>query len=513
MEEENYQPAVTRHLSQVDNSVEEEFVTPVQVTANGVEVEHSETVETSTTTLVTEIKSTTTFSRQDTYIVDQQCNGQEIKEPENFTGIEEIEEPENCIIKEEIEEFENGIISEEIEEPENGIVSEEIEETENCKGTDEIKEPEKYTNEGEIKDTVIYKEPENKSLEDENIEDSGSANVVEDTTDTDTAIVQDENITSESESKIEVLTEMEPEDEADEANLSVSGLHRQNTYTVNTLEVKESSAQVLEMEMEVERFTETQQFVEYKYDREEQEDPLYKEPEELVAKEREVVEVRKVVEDQYVTAEEVRSQKHQRALQTTTVTEVTNRGEPILLEETSLAGLASLASLKPAEDLKDPEDGLERTSRDVDQLLKDIRDPNLDCSLDDIEAMIEGKNVSDRKEETNNRGSPGSPEFAKAAALIDQNPDPGFDPNDPAVKGLEDWDDSNNLTASFDTEGGKPSKLKNVFKRMSRTEETRSLLNESLNNNMEKHREEEEDKVSAGCFGNTLLYIFLKIFD
>ena len=62
-------------------------------------------------------------------------------------------------------------------------------------------------------------------------------------------------------------------------------------------------------------------------------------------------------------------------------------------------------------------------------------------------------------------------------------------------------------------QGGKPSKLKNVFKRMSRTEETRSLLNESLNNNMEKHREEEEDKVSAGCFGNTLLYIFLKIFD
>ena len=48
---------------------------------------------------------------------------------------------------------------------------------------------------------------------------------------------------------------------------------------------------------------------------------------------------------------------------------------------------------------------------------------------------------------------------------------------------------------------------------MSRSEETRSLLNESLNNNLEKHREEEEDKLSAGCFGNALLYIFLKIFD
>ena len=48
---------------------------------------------------------------------------------------------------------------------------------------------------------------------------------------------------------------------------------------------------------------------------------------------------------------------------------------------------------------------------------------------------------------------------------------------------------------------------------MSRSEETRSLLNESLNNNLEKHKDEDEDKLSAGCFGNALLYIFLKIFD
>ena len=49
---------------------------------------------------------------------------------------------------------------------------------------------------------------------------------------------------------------------------------------------------------------------------------------------------------------------------------------------------------------------------------------------------------------------------------------------------------------------------------MSRTEETRSLLNESLNNNnFEKEREDEDDNFSPGCFGTTLLYIFLKIFD
>ena len=60
-----------------------------------------------------------------------------------------------------------------------------------------------------------------------------------------------------------------------------------------------------------------------------------------------------------------------------------------------------------------------------------------------------------------------SPEFATAAELIDkvpgvtldlhyithkhkifpQNLDKGFDPDDPAVKGIEDWDCSNNLDA------------------------------------------------------------------
>ena len=258
-------------------------------------------------------------------------------------------------------------------------------------------------------DNESLKEPEDNSLEPEKMENSEDCNVDENNTGTE----QDGIVTTESENKVEDVTEVEAKEEVVEVSLSTSGLHRQNTYTVNTLEVKE-----------VESFTETLQLVEYKYDREEQEDPLYKEPDELVVEERTVVEEmkvleeRKVVEDQYVTAEEVRSQKHQRALLTTTeVTEVTSRGEPILLEETSLASLACLANLKPQEDLKDLEDGLERTSRDVDQLLKDIRDPNLDCSMDDIEAMIEGKNVTDWKEETKNRGSP---EFAKAAALIDQ---------------------------------------------------------------------------------------------
>ena len=333
MEEEN----VARQLSQVDNSVEEEFVTPVQVTANGLENHVSEettlmteeTVQTSSSLSVTEIKSQTSFARQDTYTVEQ------VTAVEDVIPVEIDEDSQNDEIKTE---------------------------------TDDDK-----VDDGNSEEPERIEENQNEIMSDE------------------------------------ALTEEEV-DEVDEASISSSGLQRQNTYTVKTVEVKESSSEVLE------RFTETQQLVEYKYDEEEQEEPLYKEPDEHLDTETgemrkdETVEVRKVVEDEYVTAEEVRTQKH-RTLNT--VTEVNTRGEPTIMEETSLASLANLASLKT----EVQEDGLDRTSRDVDQLLKDIRDPNLDCSLEDIEAMIDGKDVRELKTETNNRGSP---EFAKAAALIDQ---------------------------------------------------------------------------------------------
>ena len=66
----------------------------------------------------------------------------------------------------------------------------------------------------------------------------------------------------------------------------------------------------------------------------------------------------------------------------------------------------------------------------------------------------------------------------------------------------------------------KKSTLKNVLKRFSRHEETKSLLGEetdqSLNKNyyLERTRDQaDDDKVSPGCIGTSLLYIFLKIFD
>jgi len=57
-----------------------------------------------------------------------------------------------------------------------------------------------------------------------------------------------------------------------------------------------------------------------------------------------------------------------------------------------------------------------RTSKDVEQLIRDIRDPNLDCSLEDIEAMIEGKELIPPTEDLNRV----SPEFSTAVTLLDQ---------------------------------------------------------------------------------------------
>eukprot|EP00090_Calanus_glacialis_P002195 TRINITY_DN11651_c0_g1_i3.p1 TRINITY_DN11651_c0_g1~~TRINITY_DN11651_c0_g1_i3.p1 ORF type:complete len:901 (-),score=269.17 TRINITY_DN11651_c0_g1_i3:361-3063(-) len=243
------------------------------------------------------------------------------------------------------------------------------------------------------------------------------------------------------------------------------------------------------------------------------------------------------VEDQYVTAEEVRIQKHKvivkdeifpedvvipQSIPTMCVENQDLTKEPTILEETSLLNthiplIVPLVSIpvcstitenKETDPDKNTEEENIRTSKDVEQLLRDIRDPNLDCSLEDIEAMIEGKELVPPKEELNRV----SPEFATAATLIDQNPDKGFDPEDPAVKGIEDWECSN-LNTSLESVESRSSKLKSVFKRRrSRSEERKSLLDDRSNGN-NNEEEDEEEKVSMGCINSWLLYIFIKIFD
>jgi len=223
---------------------------------------------------------------------------------------------------------------------------------------------------------------------------------------------------------------------------------------------------------------------------------------------------KKKEEDQYVTAEEVRNQKHK--LQVSAVESGGSNTTDALIQEKDGEVITNLEKRRSIDDLS-------RTSKEVEQLISDIRDPNLDCSLDDIAAMIDSKDDKIEKEKIR-----GSPEFATAATMIDKNPDKGYDPEDPAVKGLEDWECSN-LTSSFDSvikeKDDKKSKFKNALKRFSRTdekysEENRSLISETdyknISQDPREYRrtiEDENDQVSPGCVGTSLLYVFLKIFD
>jgi len=292
------------------------------------------------------------------------------------------------------------------------------------------------------------------------------------------------------------------------------------TKTMDKSELTETPSQVTESVEESEltpeiqsQFTESLHTVEYKYDGDE---PVYKEPftgDNDSDDEREEVESKK--ESEYVTAEQVRNQKKKIQEEQGLVivgTEDMSK-EPTIMEETSLLTTAALSKKQSKS-----EEALSRTSQEVEQIIDQIRDPNFDCSLDDISAIIDGKTEEDQSLSGQNRGSP---EFTTAVTMIEKNPDKGFDPDDPKVKNLEDWECSN-LTASMESVEAKKSKFKNVLKRFSRHEETHSLLSDNNinhSNNTIKTRgyyygdNTDEDQVSPSCIGTSLLYIFLKIFD
>jgi len=292
------------------------------------------------------------------------------------------------------------------------------------------------------------------------------------------------------------------------------------TETMDKSELSQTQSQVTEsvekseLTQEIQsQFTESLHTVEYKYDGEE---PVYKEPftgDDDSENEKEEVNNKK--ESEYVTAEQVRNQKKKiQEEQGTVIVGVEDMTrEPTIMEETSL-----LSSVAMSKKQSKSEEALSRTSQEVEQIIDQIRDPNFDCSLDDITAIIDGKTEDDHSPSNQNRGSP---EFTTAVTMIEKNPDKGFDPEDPKVKNLEDWECSN-LTASMESVEAKKSKFKNVLKRFSRHEETHSLLSDTNlehSNDTTKTRDyyygdtTDDDKVSPGCVGTSLLYIFLKIFD
>ena len=93
----------------------------------------------------------------------------------------------------------------------------------------------------------------------------------------------------------------------------------------------------------------------------------------------------------------------------TEIDQVAGDQEPIVMEERSLAAARSQTKLKSASG------SAEGSSTEIDQLISDIKDPELDSSLEDIAAMINSQDSN----ATEDKRSP-TPVFTTAATMIDQ---------------------------------------------------------------------------------------------
>jgi len=186
--------------------------------------------------------------------------------------------------------------------------------------------------------------------------------------------------------------------------------------------------------------------------------------------------------------------------------------EPIMLEEKSLFR-------KPQEHVANvivKQNGIVQHDEKEDevldgsqQLLRIIKDANLDLSLESIEASFDDVKLIPPPTDITRT----SPEFLEAANLIEKSPGRLFDPQDPSVTALEEWEVSSPEKSVLLDEGQTSTKtLRDIlkFKKTSKSEE-RNLL-------VEKFGEDEtdsEDKVNVNCncVNAWLLKIFVKIFD
>merc|ERR1711974_468168 len=130
--------------------------------------------------------------------------------------------------------------------------------------------------------------------------------------------------------------------------------------------------------------------------------------------------------------------------------------------------------------------GIEATHQSVEQIISDIKNPDLDCRLEDIQALVDKANIVDENEDGEHAAehtdeeqvgllnpptdsaedeSRVSPEFTRAAGLLQQTPATGFDPEDPKVKELEDWElRSQSHDKSLNLENENRRSLLNIFK-------------------------------------------------
>jgi len=148
----------------------------------------------------------------------------------------------------------------------------------------------------------------------------------------------------------------------------------------------------------------------------------------------------------------------------------------------------------------------EPTHEAVEHLLRVLSDPNLDIQLEDIEdALDTGKNMSKSKENFKDANE----EFSQASDLMEKPPGQLFDPNDPKVKELEEWNCS--MDRSLVEEVTARGRMKNVFrlKKMSKSRE-KNLLAEKFVPDDEVF---EKEGVSVDCFNSWMLQAFVKVFD
>merc|ERR1719350_304777 len=115
--------------------------------------------------------------------------------------------------------------------------------------------------------------------------------------------------------------------------------------------------------------------------------------------------------------------------------------------------------------------------------------------MEDIDKALESKKeVSKSKEDLISTNQ----EFVQASDMIEKPPDQLFDPNDPKVRELEEWNCS--MDRSLIEEDTPRGKMKNVFKlkKMSKSRE-RSLLAEKFGPD---DNVQEEDGITLDCFNS-----------
>lgn len=178
------------------------------------------------------------------------------------------------------------------------------------------------------------------------------------------------------------------------------------------------------------------------------------------------------------------------------------------LEEDIKASPRQLEMLMDDSNFPKPPD-TEPTNQAVEELLRVLSDPNIAISVDEIEAIVSGREKTLQTEDI----VEDSPRFPHASGLIDQAELQLFDPNDPKVRDLEEWNCSIHERSVIEEETPRR-RLKKVFsmKRVRKVEE-RKLLTEKYSPRGRFTSKYKEDSINMECLKSWLLQIFVKVFD